>query len=101
MMIPDFRPARAADETDFSDLTDSEQTGPARWHPDTPDALVIPFDHEPTAAEAAAIRRRLITADAAEEAQLYRLLDAHKDPAAPEWAKIILAVELAKYGEPV
>lgn len=61
---------RAPDDVDFSDLTDAEQTGPAFWDPEQADALVIPFDPEPSEAEQAAIARRLLSVDDAAEAEV-------------------------------
>lgn len=92
------RPA-GADGIDLDDLTDSTRTGPAYWHPEQPDALVIPLDPEPSDDEAAAIRRRLVSVDAADESRLVELLDAADDPLTPIWAKLTLQSELAAYGQ--
>lgn len=56
----------------LSDLTSKKRTGDPYWDPAAPDTLVVPFESEPTAAEAEAIRLRLTTATPAEE-QLQRL----------------------------
>lgn len=82
--------------TDLSDLTASQRTGVPYFEPD--DWLVIPLDPEPSEVEQTAIRRRLVTVDADDEARLYRLLAI--TPASlfeQEW----LDTELARYGEPV
>lgn len=63
---------RAADSVDLSDLTTAVRTGSAAWVGDG--VLEVPFNRALTAAEAAAITRRLSTADASEE-QLAGLLD--------------------------
>ena len=78
---------RPPDETDFSDLTASRQSGPASFV-DEPDGLrlVIPFTPEPTPTERARIRVRLLTRDAAEEARFVELqtaLDGLKDDPSP------------------
>lgn len=101
MILENIRLARAVDETDLSDLTSARQTEPAYWAPEAVDMLVIPMEPEPTAAEAVAIRRRLVTADAAEEQHLRDLLAAAKDSSAPAWAKATIRAELARYGEHV
>lgn len=99
MILPNIRPGRPVDDTDFSDLTAVAQTGPAFWHPTEPDALVIPTDSDVPPNEALAIRRRLVTRDAEEEAHLYALLTARDDTTTPTWAKPLIASELARYGE--
>lgn len=63
-------------DADLSDLTASQRTGTAYWDPQQVDVLVIPLDPEPTPEEAEAIRRRLVTADADDEAHLSDLLAA-------------------------
>lgn len=69
--VTDNEVKRAADGCDFADLTASVLTGPASWEVegDRP-VLVLPFDPEPTTAERVAILRRLLSADAAGEAEL-------------------------------
>lgn len=57
--------ARPVDDTDFSDLTTAQRTGPATWTDDG--GLDIPFDRELTATEVAAISNRLLTPDAGKE----------------------------------
>ena len=60
---------RSPDDTDFSDLTTASgarKTGSASWTEDG--NLDIPFSPDPTPAEVWAIKRRLITSDASEEA---------------------------------
>lgn len=99
MILRDIRTARRVDPTDFSDLTTSVQTAPAYWHPDEVDALVIPMDPEPSESEAAAIRRRLVTVDAADEEHLANLLRDAADPNTPPWAQTLMRSELARYGE--
>jgi hypothetical protein len=99
VILHDISPARVADDCDWSDLTDSVQTGPAYWSTEHVDALVVPFDTEPTPAEAKAVRRRLMTADAAEEARVYDLIAAVADNQTPTYARLILQSELARYGE--
>lgn len=99
MILRGIRPGRPVDEADLSDLTTCKRTGPAYWHPDEVDALVVPLDPEPTESEALAIRRRLVSADAADEAHLYELLAAVKDNLTPAWARLTLQAELARYGE--
>lgn len=100
MILRDIYPARPADPTDFSDLTASVQTGPAYWLEGEVDTLVVPFDVEPTPAEAAAIRRRLITADAEEEARVKQLEADAANPATPSWAKPLMRAELDRYTKP-
>lgn len=87
-------------DADLSDLTASTREGDAYWDDDEPDVLVLPLFPEPTTAEQAAIRRRLVSVDAADEAHLYDLLAAADDPTAPTWARLTLRAELARYGEP-
>lgn len=60
-------------DTDVSDLTDSQRTGPAYWEDG---ALVLPFDVDPTPAEQALICRRLMTRDAAHETWVGAVSDA-------------------------
>lgn len=86
-------------DADLSDLTASVRTGEPYWDPDELDVLVIPFDRAPGPVQQEKIRRRLVTADAAEEADLYALIADAKDPTAPGWARRALNLELAKYGE--
>lgn len=78
--------------TDLSDLTASQRTGVPYFEPD--DWLVVPLDPEPSEVEQTAIRRRLVTVDAEDEARLYRLLDRAAE-VHQEW----LDTELARYGE--
>lgn len=74
MSAPQTGLARPAD-SDLSDLTTAQRTGPAYW--DEGDGmLVIPFAVEPSLAEQAAIRRRLLTADAVEESTVNSLMQA-------------------------
>lgn len=81
---------------DLSDLTDSCQTGPAYWDPEMLDVLVVPLDPEPTAAEQDAIRRRLVTVDADDEARYADLL-AMRESATSQFEQMWLDTELAKY----
>lgn len=83
-------------EADVSDLTDSTRSGACYWDPAELDVLVCPFDPEPTEAESVAIRRRVVTVDAADEQRLYDLLA--MVPASP-FESAWLASELARYGE--
>jgi hypothetical protein len=69
MRLHDIRLARPADQ-DFSDLTSAVLTGPPAWVPDQTDVLDLPFDKAVTAAQKLRIRRRLVTADTAEEARV-------------------------------
>lgn len=100
MILRNVRLARTADDIDLADLTDSIRVGVAYWSRGEVDALVMPLDPEPTEAEARMIRRRLVTADAADERHLGELLSAHADPQAPAWARLALAAEIGRYGEP-
>lgn len=100
MILRNVRPKRGADTIDLTGLTAAQRTGEAYWHPDELDTLVMPLDREPTPAEAKAIRRRLVTEDAADEAHLSELLKGHRDPGAPAWARATLAAEIGHYGEP-
>jgi hypothetical protein len=88
---------RSAD--DLSDLTSATLTAEPYWDPDELDVLVLEFDREPTPPEQAAIRRRLVTADAADEAHLEELRAARATAATP-FERLWLDAELAKYGEP-
>ena len=65
---------RGPSAVDLSDLTASCMTGDAAWVDAT--TLDIPFDTEPTATERAAIVRRLLTRDAAHEAQVKAMQEA-------------------------
>lgn len=86
-------------DADLSDLTASQRTCEPHWDTEEADVLVIPMDPEPPEGEQAAIRRRLVTTDAADEAHLYELLTAAADPSPPLWARLTLQSELARYGE--
>lgn len=81
-------------EADLSDLTASQRTGRCYW--EARDWLVVPLDPEPSKAEQTAIRRRLVTANAEDEARLVSLLEI--DPATP-FEAAWLSAELARYGE--
>lgn len=96
MILHGIRLARPADDIDLSDLTASTRTGPAYW--EEGDVLVMPLDPEPTPEEAAKIRRRLVTADAADEQRLYDLLAARASAGSP-FERLWLDSELARYGE--
>ena len=100
MILRNIRPRRDVDAADLSDITDAARSGSAYWSDEEPDALVIPLDREPTEAQARKIRRRLVTADADDEAHLGELVAAHADPQAPAWARLALAAQIADYGEP-
>jgi hypothetical protein len=65
--VPEGGLSRSSD-VDLSDLTTAARAGGASWVGDQ--TLEIPFDTEPTDAEQAAIRLRLLTRDAAHEAQV-------------------------------
>jgi hypothetical protein len=93
---------------DFSDLTSAVLQGEPYWEPG--DVLVLPFDREPTAAELARIRRRLVTGDAAEETRVTTYADARTalrklTNLAGPLAIIVPAIiellneQLARYGE--
>lgn len=79
---------------DFSDLTASTVTAVPFWDPDELDVLVIPFCPDPSPAEQETIRRRLVTADAAEEARYAALLE--MTPSTP-FEQMWLEAELARY----
>lgn len=106
LYLPDGLAKRA--DADVSDLTGCKRVGEQYWEPG--DVLVVPMDKMPPAAERAAIRRRMVTADAADERRLLKLLQARAltgDPGAAARAKardlfeeLWLETELAKYGEP-
>lgn len=83
-------------DADLSDLTASEQTGEPYW--DEGDMLVIPFDKEPTEAEQEAIRRRLTTLDAEDEARLYTLLNT-RESTTSTFEELWLDEQLSRYGE--
>lgn len=52
--------ARPADDVDLSAVTGgAKRTGPARWDPNEPGVLILPFDRELTPAEEAAVVLRL------------------------------------------
>jgi hypothetical protein len=75
------RRPEGADAVDLTDLTTDSgavQVGPAFWSPAAVDELVIPMDPEPSPAEQTAIRRRLATVDADDEANLHDLLAQRK-----------------------
>ena len=95
--LPDGLLKRAG--ADLSDLTGSQRAGEFRWAPDEPDVLLCPMDPEPTEAEQVAIRRRLVTADAVDEARLYDLIDA-RAVATSTFERLWLDDQLARYGEP-
>lgn len=97
MILHDIAPVRVADDCDWSDLTASAQVGPAFWHQTIVDALVVPFVPEPTAAEAAAIRRRLLTSDADEEARVAQLAKDADNPNTPTSVRGLIRAELARY----
>jgi hypothetical protein len=63
---------------------------------------VIPFDPEPSPAEQNAIRRRLVTRDAADEAKLYDLLAQREALTGLEPPLLVawLDDQLVAYGEP-
>lgn len=94
LYLPDGLLQRDADLTDLADLTGCERDGVAYWPPDELDVLVIPFVTDPTEVEQAAIRRRLVTADAAEEQRYAALLA--MAPSSP-FEQMWLDTELAKY----
>lgn len=87
-------------DADLSDLTASTRTGAPFWDPDAADVLVIPFSTDPPSSERDAIRRRLVTRDAADETRLTQMLEDAKNPLTPSYARTLLWAELAsKYGE--
>lgn len=92
--LPDGLLKRAV--ADLSDLTASQRSGEPYWADDEIDVLVVPMDPEPSEAEQEAIRRRLVSEDADDEARLYRLIDRAAAMTTPqEW----IETELARYGE--
>lgn len=102
MMLHLIRLARTADDVDIADLTTANRTGAAHWvdcdeHAPV-DCLLVPLDDEPTADQQLAIRRRLVSADAADEAHLYDLL-AMRASAATPFERMWLDEQLGKYGE--
>ena len=98
LYLPNGLAKRAADAVDISDLTASVRTGEAYWDPDELDVLVIPMDRAPGPVQQEQIRRRLVTADAADEARLNDLLTARAE-ATTLFERLWLDTELAKYGE--
>lgn len=98
MILYNIAPARVADDCDWSDLTSAVQVGPAFWHQEVVDALVVPLLPEPSEAEAKAIRRRLVTADAAEEARVKALEADVASTSTPESVRGLIRAELARYG---
>lgn len=98
MILETIYPVRVADDCDFSDLTASVQVGPAFWHQDIVDALVVPMLPEPSVAEAAAIRRRIVTADADEEAHVKQLEADAASTSTPASVRGLIRAELARYG---
>ena len=68
MNVPEGAEVRSVDQTNFGDLTDAVQTDLARWVNET--TIEIPFDTEPSTDEQAAIRLRLLTRDAEQEARV-------------------------------
>lgn len=62
--VPVGAPLRSA-ETDISDLTSSVRVGTPSWVDES--TLEIPLDPEPSEAEQAKIRRRLLTRDSTQE----------------------------------
>lgn len=67
MRLSSSEPIRRPADTDMSDLTAAKRDGDPEW---VDGDLVIPFSPEPTPDEQAAIRLRLLTRDAAHEAQV-------------------------------
>ena len=79
-------------DVDVSDLTTAKRTGLPEWVKDG--VLEIPFDRRLSGVEVAAVKLRLTTADAAEEA-LHRQLAAYltvKDPSATQTAAQVKAL---------
>ena len=105
VILRDIR-VRRLDPPDFSDLTPRPLDGDPQWAADEPDALHLPFDGEPSAAEQVKIRRRLLTADAAEEARVTEMAAARTrlrgvtNKTADQQALLALLNDrLAAYGE--
>lgn len=103
MILHCVKLARPADPTPIDDITTLPRGDePARWVtcPDHPsDCLLVPFEVEPSEAEQTAIRRRLVTINAADEQRLYDLLSA-RETATSTFERLWLDTELARYGEP-
>ena len=75
---------------DIADLTAAKRTGDPSWV--GPGELLIPLDREPPATEAAAIKRRLTTADSEEEA-LQAAVEAHEGTPESDLAALRIQVE--------
>ena len=73
--------------TDVSDLTASVLDGDPYW--EAPTTLVLPFDPEPSGAEKALIRRRLMTRDAGEEAWVTALVAARAADDVPAMTRLL------------
>ena len=73
--------------TDVSDLTASVLDGDPYW--EAPTTLVLPFDPEPSVAEQALIRRRLMTRDADEEAWVTALVAARAADDVPAMTRLL------------
>jgi hypothetical protein len=85
-------------DADLADLTTSERTGEPYWDLEELDVLVVPLCPEPSPDDQAAIRRRLVTADAADEARYTELLSM-RDQASTTFERMWIDTELARYGE--
>jgi hypothetical protein len=71
--------------------------GEPEFEPD--DVLVVELDPPPSEAEKTAIRRKVVTTDAADEQHLADLLASYADKSAPLWARVLIETELKAYGE--
>jgi hypothetical protein len=108
--LRDVKVARESADVDVSDLTTATRVGEPSWDETEPNTLVLPFDRTLTPVERVKVRRRLITADAAEEQRVTAYADARdslrgvKGLQSP-WNTVVAAVvalldeQLARYGE--
>jgi hypothetical protein len=101
VILHQISPTRAADAVDLTDLTDATRTESARWveceEHGSADCLLIGFDTDPDDNAQAAIRRRLVVADDADEARLNNLLELRAAANSP-FEIVWLDTELGKYG---
>lgn len=97
-------PLQRLADVDFSDLTASTLTGEPRWL--NPACVELPFEPEPTTAEARLIRRRMVTTDEQQEALVTNLVGLRDELAAStsttatmRAVKALLDMTLAPFGE--
>lgn len=102
MILHEIRLSRPADDTDLSDLCASSRAGTAAWFEceehGAADCLDVPLCPDPTEAEVAAIRRRLVTTGPADEERLYGLLEL-RETSLSTFERMWVDTELARYGE--